>query len=229
MKTIHKVATIFMILVLLSTVVLATTLTISPTTKQTVNQGTTLNDNVANPNVNYNAIPVATPTAVSTTKQSVIAATTVPVAYSATFGMIDTKTHSFGSSGWVCNRGLSSCWQSITSYSFNLPYNSYVAIESSGVFENYEGMAGVALGIDQSNPCQWDKQTYRIYTSDEKLANGQISTGFQTSRTYYLTKGTHTIYLDGLATRNITDPNIPDVSAISITAIANSVGSLQIK
>jgi hypothetical protein len=102
------------------------------------------------------------------------------------------------------------------------------------MFTNYLGYVGIALGIDQSNPCQWDRQTYRIYSSGPQLitnyASWSTGTGFQTSRTYYLTKGTHTIYLDGLATKGSqSGVDSPTMSTISITATANTVGNLQVK
>lgn len=169
----------------------------------------------------------------------------------ATFSMIDKKVYDFKNSGWKCSTpGLpiaSSCWQSITNYSFDLPYSSYVTVESSGLFSGYNGQAGVELAIDQSNPCSGDIQTMRLYNGEpikdyfyapamNNYSSSETSTGFQTSGTYYLAKGKHTIYLNGLATINQTedDPNNslinnPTISFISMTAIANSQGNIQIK
>lgn len=158
--------------------------------------------------------------------------TPTPTPYSAIFGMIDKKTYNFDASGWGCSFGRSSCWQSVTNYSFNLPYDSYVYIESSGWFANYEGSVFAALGIDNSNPSQYDMRTYRGYIG-APLRDGtttfQSITGFQTSRTYYLAKGAHTIYLNADVSRNLSDPNTPVISGISITASVNTKGDLQIK
>lgn len=156
--------------------------------------------------------------------------------YSGTFGMVwDTSKEKVV---------INDSWQDIANYTFYLPTNSYVNIESSGWMMatyltdpcNSSCHAKIDIYISVDNNTEVDFSTYRSYNTENfyQQSNGQIADGkgyhgIQTNRVYYLNKGFHTVYLKGYITSFILIPVEADFRYISITAVANQNGNLEIQ
>jgi hypothetical protein len=117
----------------------------------------------------------------------------------------------------------------IINMTFVLPFNGFVTIIGGGQIQNYEpGWAEVFLVVD--NPYAVDYSTFRsvdmhgVYPTgpDSGIIPGE---GFETTGTYYLTKGTHTIYMNGMG--NVSNCQICQINVryASLTVIASNKGS----
>lgn len=108
-------------------------------------------------------------------------------------------------------------WSEITNYTFYLPVDSYVYVESSGNIANFYDYAAINLGIDY-NPLG-DTTNYRGYGEYPVGSSYVRQSGFQISNVYFLTKGYHTIHLSGWAAASTY------VSGISFNVITDQKGN----
>lgn len=142
----------------------------------------------------------------------------------ATFGMVDERLYSI-------SVGSGNVWNHITEYTFNLPSNAYVNIDTRASIVGVSS-SGLEIGIDEPNPCKGDKATMVLYEHPEMILNGvEFGTKnipMQTNRVYYLTKGQHTIHVDVFAWMDgVQYP--ATVSPVTVSITATSKGNFQIK
>ncbi len=89
-------------------------------------------------------------------------------------------------------------WHEITNWTFYLPVNSSVYVESSGALHPQYTLS-INMGIDLE-PCSSTDGDNCLGPNIREYANypqSVIYNGFQISKVYFLTKGYHTIYLQG--------------------------------
>jgi len=209
MKQTYKIVSILVILMLIGGIAVATA---EPTNKGTNNaRSNYLTKDAMNIDINAQNVVNSNQNSINVRQSK-----TPTTQYSEMFGMIDNKDYTI--TGSSC--GGNSCWQSLTNFTFTLQKSAYVYVEASGLMTGIS-FGAVSFGIDESNPCKFDLRTMRLYTTDQE-------TGFQTSKMYYLTAGTHTIYINGITT-TIDQLNPPHIGYISINVLANEKGKIQTK
>lgn len=135
------------------------------------------------------------------------------------------RTYVFGIDNITGNEiTIDGLWQDIASWTFYLPVDSNVYVETSGAFHPVYSFK-FNMGID-SRPCLATDGDNCLGPNIREFANYPQSVtynGFQISKVYYLTKGYHTIYLQGLSF--VPDPGIPrpptKIRPISFNVIAS--------
>lgn len=223
MKNIYKVISIFMILILISTTAMAAkpmpTPTPTPNPEQVQNARlTTLETNDTLQKTN------------NSVQQGLINGLINQIALlSNRLSNIEnnqSQIYIFGNRQ-VCCKSIGNGWNNwseITNYTFYLPVDSYVYVESSGSIENFYDYAAIDLGVDSN--AYGDTTNYRGYGEYPVGSSYTRQSGFQVSDVYHLTKGYHTIYLDGWAGyvwSGITSQTY--VSGISFNVITDQKGS----
>jgi len=142
--------------------------------------------------------------------------TSLPV----TYGLVDEKLNTIPV-------GSPTTWNNVAIYSFYLPTDAYTNINVRASVSGLNS-AGLNFGIDQPNPCSGDVNTIVLYEHPEISQFSVKNIPMQTSKVVYLTRGSHTVYVNVFAWMDkAVSPAYVTPVVISITA--TNQGNLQIK
>lgn len=122
---------------------------------------------------------------------------------------------------------INGTYTEVTNFTFYLPKDSYVYVESSGQLLNFLNRVDVVIGMD-TNINGDQVMSYFYDCNSSNPYNWNCFTGFQISYGYYLSSGYHTIHLGAANEQNLrSGPDNPIIGQILITVMANTRGTLQ--